>query len=726
MIRDIPLTYTKTYTKNSGQMAHVSNGHTPVNSIYASAGFIAIANRLRSGRRELNVIERIFMACSLLYQASRRYLDMTHSISQRGALLFCAFIACCATTRERQEITGARYEIDDIELKGVTRFEKDELLEYTFAGETSWLPFTETFYFNEALVPLDAQRIVALYHSHGYYDAEVVEIRAAPKRVRSNKVDLVISVHEGEPVRVTRIRYVWPDGPPQCPMPSCPTAETVETASRLSIGDPLEVPMMESTEASIERILKERGFALATAAVKATVDRDAKTAEVTVEIRPGKFAWIGEVRFLGLRRVPERLVLREVDGISGEPFSPQLLESIEQVVYAMDVFSAVEVVPGREIDAQGRMPITVVVTESKLQSIKVGVGLGFEPARWEERITGQYSHRNLFGELTRLDVRLRIGYAELPTPFTVKEHGPVLKVEPRLTKKGLLEKKLVWTAAPAFELGIDEGYQFYSPSTRLGVSRFFAQVLQVEVSHNFRFVDFFNLSETLDTNRSLLGLDFRDPYFLSYVALETKAYFTDRLFEPRNGIVLGARYAVAGGPFGGHYDYQKISPELRAYWQISTRVQVAARIETGYILPYGDRPAVPFDMKYYLGGADSVRGWGLKRLAPKTEICPPDEGEAEDCRRIPIGGKTVFLGNIELRVRTFGDLYAVAFGDAGDVQPDEISYQPDEWNYSAGGGLRYASPIGKFRLDVGARLNETPLSRGEARWAFHIGLGEAF
>ena len=77
------------------------------------------------------------------------------------------------------------------------------------------------------------------------------------------------------------------------------------------------------------------------------------------------------------------------------------------------------------------------------------------------------------------------------------------------------------------------------------MSRFFAELVQVEVSHNFKFVDFFNISKTHDVNRNLLGLDFRDPYALSYVGLETKICFTDKLFEPKNGIVLRARYAIA-------------------------------------------------------------------------------------------------------------------------------------------------------------------------------------
>jgi len=50
------------------------------------------------------------------------------------------------------------------------------------------------FLFNEALVPLDTERIVALYRSYGYYDATVLEIKAEPDEKDSDKVDLVISI----------------------------------------------------------------------------------------------------------------------------------------------------------------------------------------------------------------------------------------------------------------------------------------------------------------------------------------------------------------------------------------------------------------------------------------------------------------------------------------------------------------------------------------------------
>ena len=82
----------------------------------------------------------------------------------------------------------------------------------------------------------------------------------------------------------------------------------------------------------------------------------------------------------------------------------------------------------------------------------------------------------------------------------------------------------------------------------------FGLVIQIglpESHFQFFFFDFFQIQETLDANRTLLGLDFRDPYLLSYLKVESNLYLTDRILDPNNGVVVGIRYAIAGGPFGG-------------------------------------------------------------------------------------------------------------------------------------------------------------------------------
>ena len=84
------------------------------------------------------------------------------------------------------------------------------------------------------------------------------------------------------------------------------------------------------------------------------------------------------------------------------------------------------------------------------------------------------------------------------------------------------------------------------------------------------------------------------------------------------------------------------------------------------------------------------------------------------------------LGSFEVRVRTWRKLWAATFLDVGDVRSGVTDFAPREWNYSVGGGLRYDTPVGKIRLDVGFRVNETPLSQGEPIWGLHLGLGESF
>ena len=629
-------------------------------------------------------------------------------------------VAGCGARKQSRELYGVRYEVDDVVLEGVTRFKKRAFLAYLHVGETSWLPFTETRYYNEALAPADIARILELYRAYGYRDAEVTAYRILERK--RDEVDVLIAVQEGRPVLIDAIAVAWPDDASAAGEIPEPLRTEIASLVSLRAGDPLEIPTLEENIDAVLMALKSKGYPLADADARVTMSGKWQ-ASVVLAVRPGPFARVDGISVYGLRTVSRQSVMNEIDFAMGEPFSPALLARIERRIFAMDLFSAVEVSPAREV-TDGKVALRVSVTEAKLQSIKVGVSLAFESARWDQGIRTLYSHRNFFHRQWRLDTRFRVGYAELPWPFEMQDHGPTVQLEPRLTKKGWLEKRLVWTLAPAIELGVEEGYQFYAPSTHIGLSRLFGEMFLAEISHYFKFFDFFNVSKTLGANRTLLGLDYRDPYLLSYIELNTVLYLTDRLLEPRNGVVIGNRYQLAGGPFGGHYDFHKIEPQLKAYWQVSERVQLAFRAETGYIFPFGKAGAAPFNMQFYLGGADTVRGWGQRRLSPKTVDCP--EGSDDKCRAIPIGGKTEVLLNVELRVRTYKMFYLATYVDVGDVQEGALVYRPAEWNVSAGGGLRYESPIGKLRLDVGARLNDTPLSEGEDRWAFHLGLGEAF
>lgn len=638
-----------------------------------------------------------------------------------GCLLGLSALHGCAARRAAENVAGAEGRLGSVRIRGNRALTDDEIREHLYLQGTTWFPLPRRRYFYPAFVPEDAERIEELYATRGYFAAEVVDVEI--KRHRNGRVaDVVFVVDEGPPTIVDSIDHAWPEGPPGGPPDRRVRRARIETRRGLQAGEPFSVKEMHQSAATMRVALQSRGYAFASVDARAEVDRPARSADVHFELRPGPWARIGDIRIEGLRLVPEHLVRNEVEQFEGKPFSPRRLQSIEDAIYGLEIFSSVTVLTVQN-GRKNSVDIVVRVTEGKPQSIRVGLGLGLDPIRWEQYLATRYRHYNLFGNLTRLQLGLRAGYAELPALYNPREHGPIGVFEPSLRKKGFLEKKLVWLLEPRFEVGIQQGYQFWSPSYRAGVSRFFTRFVEVGLAHNLRYVDFFAISPTLDSRKSLLGLDFRDPYMLSYISTEGWLHFTDRIVNPRNGVRAGVAYDLAGGFVGGQFDYNKITPEIRGYYTpLKNRLQFAARAQAGLIIPFGDEPGAPFDLQYYLGGAATVRGFGLRRLSPTVEDCE-DDG---DCDRVPIGGNTMVLGNFETRARVWRDLWAVAFFDMGDVQSDVTEFRPGQWNYAVGPGLRYKSRIGTFRVDVGFRLNQIDRFEGEPIWALHFGLGEPF
>ncbi len=634
-------------------------------------------------------------------------------------LVFSLVLVCqggCASVEEKDDLPPKPL-IKKIEFVGVTIADKDELIQYLYMDETSWLEaigLADPHYYISNFTIEDKQRLERYYESFGYYHAKVTDIEALPLNKDGSKVKVRIAVEEGQPALVRDVAFHWSS--------SIEEKAAVESRSKLIRGKAFSMAALTESAAELQLALNERGYALASVKEHAKVNRDDNWADIDFAITPGPKCHIGQIRFIGLATIPQKLVEVEIHFAYDQAYSPTLIAQIEKSVYAMDVFNTVDVQPAKALNEQGLLDITIQVVEGQHQRLKVGGGIGIEPNRWDGHLKLQYTHYNLGRQLIRFDLSALAGYAVLPYPWDVKEHGPIFKVQPWFKKKGWLESQLVWSLQPSFELGVEEGYQFHATKLRVGLSRFLFKFTLAEISYNAHFFDFFDKSPAFDSNKTLLGRDFMDPFFVDYFEVGYTLFFTDDFLEPKNGVTLGARFTIAGSWMGSDYDFMTVTPEVKGYWQVFSHLQIAARARTGLLFPYGSKPGAPISMKLYLGGSDTVRGWGLKRLSPRIQDC--SDGS---CRSIPIGGHTSILGNFELRFMTIKQLFIVPFFDFGDVQEGEADYKPSKWNYSTGGGLRYASPIGKFRLDFGWRLNNDAVRfPDDKRWAIHLSFGETF
>ena len=84
--------------------------------------------------------------------------------------------------------------------------------------------------------------------------------------------------------------------------------------------------------------------------------------------------------------------------------------------------------------------------------------------------------------------------------------------------------------------------------------------------------------------------------------------------------------------------------------------------------------------------------------------------------------------NAEVRLAVIGGLGAVGFLDAGNVFLRARDLDLGQLRGAAGFGLRYRSPIGPIRIDMGFKLDRRELAPGrlERRNVLHISLGQAF
>jgi len=127
---------------------------------------------------------------------------------------------------------------------------------------------------------------------------------------------------------------------------------------------------------------------------------------------------------------------------------------------------------------------------------------------------------------------------------------------------------------------------------------------------------------------------------------------------------------------------------------------------------------LPQSERFFAGGDTTVRGFALDTLGTPATI---------DKNGFPIGGNGVVLFNAELRVPVGRGVGFVGFLDTGNVFAQVSDIYLGDLRSSAGFGVRYKSPVGPIRIDLGFKLRrEVVAGQLERLTALHISFGEAF
>ena len=591
---------------------------------------------------------------------------------------------------------------------------------------------------NRDLVLEDQTRLERFYEDHGHFDAQCVGLytRYKGKKVGDGRRWAVVTftVKEGPQSAVRQVDLLGVEHlDPQL-------LTRLSRRIALTAGQPFSLPQQEQDRTAIERALAENGHAYARVERRADAYPEEQAVDLTYRAEPGIACRFGAVTLDGLDRVPRKRVAREVRIEAGDPYSLTKLQKLQADLFGMGVFSMVTVTPDRSDESQETVPVHVTVREAKPISIKLGFGLGMERGRDDFHTSVGFSHSNVFRLLWQLQANVRGGVAFVPDLLSSDAIGPVVEADLQLTQPLPIRPLTLWERA-GFEVDVESGYKFISPSVSVGLNLRIHRKLSAGIAYHYEFFWLYSQEESLSelTTYEMPELDTDSKYNLSYLEQHLTWDARDDPVTTSRGAYARFSVAEAGGFLSGGFDYVKLSWEVRGFIDpVPKTLVLAAHVQAGWILPWGDTSAAPLSQRFKIGGSGTVRAWGRDSLGPRYYPESDDEGigcgsadaSEGDCDAIPLGGHLTLFGGPEIRAYFIragkAKLGLAVFFDAGRVWEDEGSFDLADLMLSTGLGPRLVTKFGTFRLDVGFRLNSDDEFADDSMWALHFGFSEAF
>ena len=458
--------------------------------------------------------------------------------------------------------------------------------------------------------------------------------------------------------------------------------------------------------------LRDEGYPYATVSVN-DEESGARSRRVVFEAVPGALAHFGEIEINGQVSVSENVIRRQLTFVPGDLFTRREMRESQRKLYGLELFEFVNIESLENPATQSpAVPVRITVAEGKHRKVNLGVGYGTEE---QARARIRWDHVNFFGgarqagvegKWSSLDRGVRLKYRE---PFFNRSHV------------SLNFEGQAWQARePVYSLDSLGGritmrhqansQNFWSASL---INEFQRSLVSPEALEDF----------TVRDDLIALGLDPRDGELtgtLSAVAFDIGRNTTTNVLDARSGYVLNGHVEQAGRWLRGSFDYWSVSGEGRHYLPVGRSLVVANRIRIGTIDGLGSlERSVPFYRRYFLGGSSSLRGWGRLEVSPLSGF------------GLPIGGHTMIEGSSEVRFPVAGKIGAAVFADYGNVWAGSWDFHPGDLRYAVGPGLRYLTPIGPARVDLGYQVNPIDNLRvnGEPerrRWRVHFSIGQAF
>jgi outer membrane protein insertion porin family len=512
---------------------------------------------------------------------------------------------------------------------------------------------------------------------------------------------------------------------------------------------------------------RNRGFEGVVVNPEVSFVDDGTRADVRFVISEGPQVFVDHVIIVGNRRTSTSTITREILLKPGEPLGYSARIQTQQRLVALGLFRRVVVEELRH-GGEGRRDVIIRVEEAPPTTLGYGGGVeggtrlrptgesGQAEERFEVAPRGffEIGRRNLWGKNRAVNLFTRVSLRS--RDIVLSEDGVRLEEPAPESGYGFNEYRVVGTfreprvfntAADALLTGIIDqairsSFNFLRRQARAEVGLRLSQRYSVAGRYSYEYTRLFDERFT-EEEKPLIDRVFPQVRLSKFSGSFIRDARSD-VVDPSEGTFVIVDGEVAPRSVGSEVGFIKTLLQGFRYYRVPAerRVVVAlgARLGLAHGLP---RPVLrigadgepilddsgeaiidlvqdlPASERFFAGGDTTVRGFSLDRLGTDETISPSG---------FPTGGNGLVVLNAELRSAVVGSLGVAGFMDAGNVFLRASDIRLHELRVTAGFGVRYQSPIGPLRVDLGFKLDRRELAPGtlEKRSVLHISLGQAF
>lgn len=580
---------------------------------------------------------------------------------------------------------GEKKYIKEVELIGNSKIETEKIKKNMYSKPKYFLSFiTKRGLFKIEEIKRDSDRIKAVYIDKGYLDIKVSEPGIRYDEEKDGYV-VSFSIEEGVQYKVSNITF---------------SGELTEDQDKIRpklglLPDSIFSSfVLQADIGKISDFYGDKGYAFANVTPDVRLDKKDNLVGIDYSIEKGREVYIRNINILDNSRTRDHVIRRELSLQEQNLYSVSKLRAARYEVNRLGYFEDnVEVVTHRVKGTEDLLDVDIKVEERPTGFFSFGGGVSSVE---NFLFAGQIQESNLFGYGKTLSLDAQVGGVTKVLSLNYRD--------PYVFGTNWLLDVSMYTH--------DRDYRDFERAAQgisVGVGRRIKRYFQVRVFQEFSKQDVHNVRGDAqfvisDTERTIVSTgvgvswDKRNNYF-----------------DPTRGFLLSTAAEYAG-LFAGNTEFIKYNATAKSWIPFWKDTYFAAKANYGllHLIDAGDDLVV--EERFFLGGPNTLRGFRYRRVGPRR---PTDTGGY-----VIIGGVQQVLASLDFVVplsKTVG-LKAVAFFDIGNsFDKDEFSLNPSNLRKDAGFGIRWISPLGPMKLDVGFPIGERLTDEEKYEVQFTVG-----